>query len=131
MSSHNRNKTHCKRGHKFTLDNVYIIPKTGSRTCRKCRYVSKNNFGVKHHYGMLSIADRDALLASQGGACAICGRTGLHWGKGFMNVWHIDHEHGKEGTHRGVLCGFCNTALGRLEANMDKVLEYLAKHKGF
>ena len=47
-----------------------------------------------------------------------------------MNVWHIDHDPTKPGTHRGILCGFCNTALGRLEGNLDKVLAYLAKHKG-
>lgn len=72
--------------------------------------------------------DRNAQLASQGNACAICGKTGLKWGKGFNNVWHTDHVHGKEGTHRGVLCGTCNTALGRLEPFMDKVIAYLAKY---
>ncbi len=72
--------------------------------------------------------DRDAQLDSQGNACAICGKTGLKWGKGFNNVWHTDHVHGKEGTHRGVLCGTCNTALGRLEPFMDKVIAYLAKY---
>lgn len=72
--------------------------------------------------------DRDAQLASQGGACAICGKMGLTWGKGFNNVWHTDHAHGKEGTHRGVLCGTCNTALGRLEPFMDKVIAYLAQY---
>jgi hypothetical protein len=81
-------------------------------------------------YG-LTIDARDALLASQGNACDICGRTGLVWGKGYNDVWHVDHEHGKEGTHRGVLCATCNLALGKLEPFMDKVLAYLAKHKGF
>ena len=28
-------QTHCKRGHEFTPDNVYVYA-TGSRTCRRC-----------------------------------------------------------------------------------------------
>lgn len=33
----NARKTHCKRGHEFTEDNIYWIPNTNSRQCRKCR----------------------------------------------------------------------------------------------
>ena len=32
----NSNKTHCKRGHEFTVENTYIPP-TGERNCRKCK----------------------------------------------------------------------------------------------
>ena len=71
--------------------------------------------------------DRQETLASQGNACAICGRTDCHWGKGFNDVWHTDHSHDKPGTHRGVLCASCNTSLGKLEPFMDKVIAYLAK----
>jgi hypothetical protein len=88
----------------------------------------KNEWQSIKLYG-LTIDGRNKLLASQGDACAICGRTGLTWGKGFNDVWHIDHEHGQEGTHRGILCAACNLALGKLEPYMDQVLAYLAKHK--
>ena len=84
---------------------------------------------MRQRYNIQSLEERDALLESQGSACGICGRTGLKWGKGFNDVWHIDHEHDKPGTHRGILCAYCNTALGRLEPHMDKVLAYLAKYK--
>lgn len=30
----------CKRGHEFTEENTYVHPKTGHRTCRKCRAAS-------------------------------------------------------------------------------------------
>lgn len=33
----NTNKTHCPRGHKYTEENTYIQPSTGSRLCRICR----------------------------------------------------------------------------------------------
>lgn len=28
---------YCRRGHKLSGDNVYIVPSTGKRTCRKCQ----------------------------------------------------------------------------------------------
>jgi hypothetical protein len=86
----------------------------------------KNEWQANKLYGW-SIAERDAELEKQGHACAICGRTGLEWGKGWKDTWHTDHKHGQEGTHRGILCATCNTALGDLEPFMDKVVEYLEK----
>lgn len=53
-----------------------------------------------------------AVLASQGGRCAIC-RTDKPGGTG---GWHLDHDHNFEKRdrrgHRGVLCSRCNRALG-------------------
>lgn len=31
-----RSQTHCKRGHRLSGNNVYVIPSTGSRQCRAC-----------------------------------------------------------------------------------------------
>jgi hypothetical protein len=124
----NRTKTHCLRGHELSTDNVYVIPSTGGRQCRMCRDARKQEWQDRKLYGVI---DRNAILVAQGGGCAICERTDCHWGKGFMNVWHIDHDPAQPGTYRGVLCGFCNTALGRLEGNIDKVLAYLEKHANF
>lgn len=36
MSNQNTNKTHCKRGHEFTLENTYVEPATLKRQCRVC-----------------------------------------------------------------------------------------------
>lgn len=33
----NTNKTHCLRGHEYTEINTYISPKTGGRSCKRCR----------------------------------------------------------------------------------------------
>ncbi len=94
--------------------------------CLQCNRDRKNEWQCQKLYGC-SIAERNAELASQGNACAICGRTGLVWGKGFNDVWHTDHDHGQDGTHRGILCATCNLALGKLEPHWDKVLAYLDK----
>lgn len=136
----NSEKTHCVHGHEFTPENTYIDP-NGWRYCRICvrntakghraRWPEKmqtkrrkSQDGLRYGRGY----DRNVQLASQGGACEICGRKDCTWGKGYANTWHTDHKHGQEGTHRGVLCGNCNMALGKLEPHMDKVIAYLAKY---
>jgi len=91
-------------------------------------YRGRANHQMRKRYGPdYDLPARDALLIEQGSACPICGRTGLVWDKGYNDTWHTDHEHGKEGTHRGILCARCNTALGRLEPNIIKVIQYLVK----
>lgn len=134
-------KTHCIHGHEFTSENTYVAA-NGDRHCRACKNISRSTFYEKHTekchlwkkedqlkrlYGIQSVDERDSILVEQGSACAICGRTGLVWGKGYNDVWHIDHAHDQPGTHRAILCASCNTALGRLEAHMLRVIEYLMK----
>ena len=135
-------KTHCRRGHDLAIEkNVYVNPNTGWRYCRICYRSGSKNFRTRHPDRMYDKRmksqnsklygpdyDRDAQLASQGNACAICGRTECTWSMGFTNAWHTDHNHDLPGTHRGVLCATCNLALGKLEPHMDKVVAYLAKY---
>ena len=40
MTSDNKNKTHCKQGHKFDESNTHIV-KNGARRCRECDKVRK------------------------------------------------------------------------------------------
>lgn len=35
-SAQNAAKTHCKRGHPLSGDNLYVMPRTGRRQCRAC-----------------------------------------------------------------------------------------------
>jgi len=139
-------KTHCVNGHELTPENTYQTFKDGKkngRACRQCNRDIANQWRIKHPeedrrrknewqtqklYGW-SIAERDVFFEKeQNNACPICGRTGLVWGKGYNDVWHTDHEHDKPGTHRGILCATCNTALGKLEPNIIRVIQYLVKY---
>lgn len=86
----------------------------------------KNEWQCMNLYGM-TLDQRDALLASQGGGCKLCGRTDCHWGKGFQNVWHIDHVHGTK-IVRGILCAACNILVGQIEKNLtlsQEAIKYL------
>ena len=75
----------------------------------------------------LTPAEVDALIALQGGACAICGRA--------AERLQIDHDHrhcpGSQGCRhcvRGALCGRCNTGLGRFGDHLiPQLMKYLAR----
>lgn len=78
----------------------------------------------------------DAMLAAQGGRCAIC-RTNRPGGKG---RWHIDHDHaccGRskacKGCIRGLLCLACNVSIGYMAEDPARLIaaaDYLIKSKG-
>jgi hypothetical protein len=60
----------------------------------------------------ISQADYDAMLAAQGGGCAICGKRP---GK---TALHVDHDH-ETGLVRGLLCVGCNNALGQFRDDLE------------
>jgi Recombination endonuclease VII len=76
-------------------------------------------------YG-LTLETFDAMLAAQGGCCAICG-SDKPYGKG---RFHVDHCH-DTGVVRGILCHPCNTSIGTLGDNperLEKAAAYLRKN---
>jgi hypothetical protein len=34
--NHELNKTHCPQGHPYSGENLYVVPRSGKRQCRKC-----------------------------------------------------------------------------------------------
>jgi hypothetical protein len=64
----------------------------------------------------------DAMLAAQEGRCAICSVE-------FTGTPHIDHCHAS-GRVRGLLCGLCNTGLGKFRDNpvfLTRAVSYLQR----
>ena len=57
--------------------------------------------------GITALGGYDAVLASQGGGCAICGRPPKPGGKRL----NIDHAHGGTMEVRGILCSHHNRGL--------------------
>lgn len=71
----------------------------------------------------------EGLLEQQGGVCAVCG------GLPNRNYLAVDHDHSCCPTEktcgnciRGLLCGSCNSFLGRVNDNPQSLLEYLKKY---
>lgn len=79
-------------------------------------------FDLKRNYG-LTIEQYDALLASQGGLCAICKAT-----PGNKRL-AVDHNH-ETGVVRGLLCDRCNPMIGYAKesiARLEAAIAYLKK----
>lgn len=78
---------------------------------------------LKRTYG-ITLDEYDALLAAQGGVCAICERPP----RDDISL-HLDHDH-TTGEQRGLLCFKCNNALGDFDDDAERLLRayvYLTK----
>lgn len=76
-------------------------------------------------YGITQ-ADYDALLAAQGGGCALCGKTAAEQTR-YTEFLHVDHDH-VTGRVRGLLCDQHNLLLGRFNddpALLRRAADYL------
>lgn len=71
--------------------------------------VSDRKSHLKRNYG-ITLEEFEAMLASQGGGCAICGRS---------DADNVDHDH-ETGRVRGILCFPCNVAIGLLQDDDER-----------
>lgn len=65
---------------------------------------------LRKQYG-ITVEQYDAMLAAQGGGCAICGDPPDGVGRAGVRL-HVDHCHATNRV-RGLLCNSCNNGLGR------------------
>lgn len=101
------------------VSNFAIQPRSGDGLRARCRDCNRS-VRLKNSYG-LSLAEFNALLAKQGGVCAIC-RNLAPRGR-----WCVDHDHtccsAQQTTCgacvRGILCDPCNNGLGRFRDDPD------------
>lgn len=76
-------------------------------------------------YGMTP-ADHAAMLAAQGGRCAVCSVEAT----AVKTKFHVDHNH-DTGAVRALLCQRCNVAIGLCEDDprrLEQAAAYLRKH---
>lgn len=99
-------------------------PDYEKRVYAKHRLATRQRHLVRK-YG-LTLADYDAMLAKQGGNCAICNAPEVDQFKG---VFHVDHCH-STGAVRGLLCRGCNHMLGVVGDDPLKLLRAITYLKG-
>ena len=93
--------------------------------CKKCVIYASTTRFYRVKYNM-SRDDRENLIKSQNGQCAICG----YFFKSERHT-HIDHCH-TTNKIRGILCTHCNVAIGMLKESvdiLDSAIKYLKKHQ--
>jgi hypothetical protein len=89
----------------------------------------RRNYCMKKNYG-IDVAFYNSLLEKQQNVCSICKRPERvkRSGNSFLS---IDHCH-KSGKIRGLLCQNCNSAIGKLEDNVEflkSAIDYLESSK--
>lgn len=75
----------------------------------------------------IGVEEYNDLLKAQGNCCAICNKDESL----FTRRLAVDHCH-TTGKVRGLLCIYCNTALGKFEDNetlLQAAIEYLKRNK--
>lgn len=70
-------------------------------------------------YG-ISVEDYNRMLHEQSGCCAACGNPETRVRSGQLIALAIDHCH-ESGRVRGLLCGACNTSLGLLRDDPERI----------
>lgn len=80
---------------------------------------------LKFHYG-LTLQEYSDMLEACNGRCEVCGDLPAH--KGGL---HIDHNH-ETGVVRGMLCFHCNSALGQVREDVERLralIAYIERHE--
>ncbi len=93
--------------------------------CKKIRLLKQMSVRLRRRKYGITEAQFVEMLADQGGVCAICGTD--NWG---VRGPVIDHCH-SSGKVRGILCNWCNPALGAFRDRVDllkSAIEYLEAH---
>jgi hypothetical protein len=74
----------------------------------------KRGWALQAKFG-ITLADYDRMFEEQGGLCAICKNPPK------IKALNVDHNH-ETGVIRGLLCGGCNSFLGRVQDDPDKLI---------
>jgi len=82
--------------------------------------------GARYARYDMTEAEYRAMLAKQGGLCAICRQPERIIIRGRVRPLQIDHSHGHNRV-RGLLCSACNTGIGKFRDSPD-LLEVAAEY---
>lgn len=93
-----------------------------TRETVKRLYGDSREYHLRQKYG-IGVADYDRMVAEQGGLCKVCRKRA---------ATQIDHDH-ESGAIRGILCLYCNAALGALHDDpklIERAIKYLERDRG-
>lgn len=97
----------------------YYDSETGVKSSRKAH--------LKRMYG-ITLQEYENMLLTQNKTCKICGKTEMN---NKNKVLCVDHNH-VTGEIRGLLCGLCNSGLGKFLENkelLNNAIKYLTEYE--
>lgn len=105
--------------------------KNGYRgSCKKCELPMVRESQIKSKFG-ITTREYNKMLRQQGGVCAICHNPEQRCsGPGTSDHLCVDHDH-TTGVVRGLLCRNCNSAIGLVGDDVERLLScivYLKKN---
>mgnify|MGYP001575496867 CR=1 FL=1 len=106
-------KSLARRRLRYATDPVYRDRKRANAKRSRLNNPAARDRLEMLKYG-ITLEQRDAMLADQGGCCAICKTTEPGRGK----AWNVDHCHAT-GQVRGLLCVRCNFVGGHAKDKVD------------
>lgn len=119
---HGKPRSQCKRCRaKYEFNRRRTAGYKARHPDRAAAYDRARKLRIK--FGMTP-EEFDAMLSSQGNACALCRSRDPNWSYG---VFVVDHCH-QTGRVRGILCHRCNAGLGALgdtPAALRRALKYV------
>lgn len=118
----------CRETKPATEEYYSVVKGAPTSRCRSCVAAAENERAkyLQRLYG-LSKVDYAAMLARQGGVCAICGRSPAVQRRRLG----VDHDH-RTGRIRGLLCSACNAGIAGLREDPQvfaAALRYLSRFK--
>lgn len=105
-----------KRAHSRKSDNKRRDKIRASKAANKDW---QRNYDLKRAYG-ISLADFELMLQEQNGLCFVCHRPERLVIRGVLRPLGVDHNH-QTGQVRKLLCHTCNTSIGLLDENPDRM----------
>ena len=87
--------------------------------CKPCQRTETRRYAIVRAYG-ITVEEYDAMLAAQGGVCAVCKRPERAVRGGKPLLMPVDHDH-RTGRARGIPCHACNRAIGLLGDDPDRI----------
>jgi hypothetical protein len=114
-------KSYCRRCQsdwakaKYHADPEAARAKSRERAARVRTPERSRRRALQAMYG-LGWDEYEAMLASQGGRCAVCGASEA----GGRGNWHVDHDH-ESGRVRGLLCAGCNVGIGQFRDDPERL----------
>ena len=100
---------------KYRAQPGYLAQRRAYKSTQKAKDARRNQLLVKN-FG-ITLDQYNVILEKQGGVCAICLK---HSEKGKRSL-ALDHDH-RNGKIRGLLCRFCNQAIGQLDDDVDRLI---------